>query len=215
MIVLPLAFVLGACVAPDVHVPRSDLVTLPATATRADTVAALYASGVTYAQFLEEAKARKAQWTKHTEQAVVAEAVLARAKAVPGKWKLLVVLEDGCSDSVNTIPYVAKLVELVPSLEMRLVRSSPGKPVMEAHRTPDGRAATPTVLVLDEALADRGCFIERPVKLRSYLADNKDKPEFDFGRDKQAWYDTDAGASTVAEVVEAIEAAGRGEKVCL
>ena len=213
MIVLPLALALGACLAP-VHVPRGDLARLPAGATRADTVAALYASGVTYAQFLEEAKSRKAQWTKHTEQAVVADAVLARARAVPGKWKLLVVLEDGCSDSVNTIPYIAKLVELVPTMEMRLVRSSPGKPVMEAHRTPDGRAATPTVLVLDEALADRGCFVERPVKLRTYLTENKDKPEFDFGRDKQAWYDTDAGAATVAQVVESMEAAARGERVC-
>ena len=94
MIVLPLALAVSACLAPASRLPRSN-VTVPATsATRADTVAALYASGVTYAQFLEEARSRKAQWTKHSEQAVVADAVLARARAVPGKWKLLVVLEE-------------------------------------------------------------------------------------------------------------------------
>jgi hypothetical protein len=214
VIVLPLVLALGACVAPDSSVPRLDAAAIPAMTTRVDTAAALYASGVTYAQFLEEATNRKAQWTKHSEQAAVADVVLARARAVPGKWKLLVVLEDGCSDSVNTIPYIAKLVEQVPSMEMRLVRSSPGKPVMEAHRTPDGRAATPTVLVLDEAMTDRGCFVERPVKLRSYLEENKDKSEFNFGRDKQAWYDADAGAETVREVVEVMEAAAGGGRVC-
>lgn len=176
---------------------------------------ALYASGSDFATFLAAAEARKAAWEKNWTEGRVPQASVAVAQSLPGKWRLLVVAVDGCSDSVNTIPYIARLVAQVPSLEMRIVLPDPGRPVMEAHRTPDGRPATPTVVLLDETGQNVGCWIERPAELQRQAIAARDAGTLDaFQRGKQAWYDADAGASTVREVVAMIEAAAAGTPRC-
>lgn len=179
------------------------------------TLVALYESGATFESFLESASARRQMWLKNWEEGVVPADVLADARALPGRWRLLVVAVDGCSDSVNTIPYLARLVSQVPSLEMRIVLPEPGRPVQESHRTPDGRAATPTVVLLDAEGRDAGCWVERPAVLQemAITARAADKTE-EFIRGKQGWYDMDAGASTVREVVAMIAAAVAGSPTC-
>jgi hypothetical protein len=96
---------------------------------------------------------------------VAPDALVTRASAAGSGWKLLVVTVPGCSDSVNSMPYLASFLDKVPSVEMRLINGTVGKAVMEAHRTPDGRAATPTVILLDDQFNERGCWIERPAPL--------------------------------------------------
>lgn len=129
----------------------------------------LHAGGQSWVDFQASIKKRADLWKKNTEVATVSDATVARLKAVPGSWRLLAVAIDQCSDSVNTIPFIAKLVEQVPSISMRIVNSTDGRAVMEAHRTPDGRAATPTVVLLNDKGAVAGCWIERPAKLRVML----------------------------------------------
>lgn len=185
------------------------------TAPADSTLAALYARGVDYRAFLEAARARRAQWVQNTNASVVAPDVLATAQALPGRWRILVSAVDGCSDSVNTIPYIARLVELVPSLEMRIVDPEAGKPIMESHRTPDGRAATPTVVILDAAGNDVGCWVERPAFIQTRAITARGAGLMDqFAREKQSLYDGDSGASTVREVVAVLQAAAAGTPRC-
>lgn len=183
----------------------------------ADTsLAALYATGETFERFLAKAAARRAMWVRNWEQAVIPADLLAMARAVPGVWRILVSAVDGCSDSVNTIPYLARLVALVPALEMRIVQPGPGRVIMEAHRTPDGRPATPTVVILDAEGRDVGCWVERPAALQELALKARAAGTIDdFQRNKQRWYDADAGASTVREVVEVLVAAAAGDARCL
>ncbi len=179
------------------------------------TLGALYASGVDYATFLGAARARRDQWERHSAAAVVPADVLAAARALPPGFRLLVVAVDGCSDSVNTIPYLARLVAEVPTLAMRIVLPEAGRAVMEAHRTPDGRAATPTVVVLDAAENDVGCWVERPAALQAQAIEARGAGRIEtFSREKQGWYDADAGASTVREIVAVLAAAAAGTPRC-
>lgn len=175
----------------------------------------LFEAGVTMEAFLATAKQRKEQWASNYGRGAVADAVLTTARTAPGPWKLLVVAVDGCSDSVNTVPYIARLTEQVMGIELRIIDSNVGRVVMDAHRTPDGRGATPTVILLDASYTERGCFIERPAELRDWILGNKgkqgDKDIFDH---KMAWYDKDAGQQTIAEIAEMIAAAGRGQVKC-
>ena len=46
---------------------------------------------------------------------------MARAQALAGRYRILVVAIDSCSDSVNTIPYIAGLVGRVDQLDMQIV----------------------------------------------------------------------------------------------
>lgn len=186
-----------------------------AAAARPSDIETLYRRGRTYLEFRDAAESRVEAWTAHYDGARVDDAILGRARAVAGTWRLLVVAEDWCGDSANTIPYVAKLVDLAPNLDMRIVDSDAGRSIMESHRTPDGRAATPTVLLLNERFGEAGCWIERPAKLQAwFLANEGALDEEALYEEKYAWYARDAGGETVREIVEMMEAAAAGRPRC-
>jgi hypothetical protein len=82
---------------------------------------------------------------------------------------------------------------------------------MEAHRTRDGRAATPTLILLDENWNEVGCWVERPSELARWGELERAKlSDGEFVRQKTAWYDRDRGRSTVREVLDMIEHAAPG-----
>ncbi|NNF14460.1 MAG: hypothetical protein HKN72_14625 [Gemmatimonadetes bacterium] len=176
---------------------------------------ALYRSGRSYADFLETATRRTELWHGNTGRAEDLDpTLLRRARAVEGTWYFLAVAVDSCSDSVSTIPYLAHLVAMVPGLQMRVVDSAAGRAVMESHPTPDGRAATPTVLLLDADFDEAGCFIERPPELQTWILENSEWSGQQVYEQKMEWYDKDAGHGTVEAFVEMLESAAEGASIC-
>ncbi len=165
--------------------------------------AGLYEKGTTFAAFVDGARSRAAEWRGKSTEAVVGEDMVARVRAMPAKRRLLVVAEATCSDSVATVPYLAKLVEEADGrLDMRLVSRTAGRPVMEAHRTPDGRAATPTVVVLNEDGQFVGAWSERPAALQAWYIEQKPVlTRAELLAQKTSWYAKDAGKSAIAEIV--------------
>ncbi len=194
-------------------VPRSASAAA-APARQADSLQRVYDGGQTWERFYEAANARRALWVENWTNASVPDALAARARAA-GSWRILVITEPRCSDSVNSVPYIAKLIELTPGLEMRLVSSRVGRPWMEAHRSPDGRASTPTVLVLDEEYRIRGCWIEQPAALQAFWLPVVARGTMaeEVG-EKMAWYARDEGRETLREIVEVLEGARTGQVVC-
>jgi hypothetical protein len=165
----------------------------------------VYAKGITFAAFLDKAESRRDEWHAHYNDAAVTAEMMTRMRALPERRRLLVVAEDWCGDSVNTVPYLARLVDAAPErLEMRLIDSKAGRRVMEAHRTPDGRAATPTIVVLGEDGRVLGAWTERPAALRAWLdqekagASSASSGEALHDR-RMKWYAEDAGKATVDE----------------
>ena len=171
------------------------------------TYKSLYEGGVTFTDFVANANARKEQWEGNYAKGVAPDALVTRATAAGAGWKLLVVTVPSCGDSVNSVPYFASFLDKVPNVEMRLINPTAGKAVQEAHRTPDGRAATPTVILLDAEFNERGCWVERPANLIALMK------EPNFGS-RQDWYEKDQGASSLEEIVAMIEAAVAGGKRC-
>lgn len=181
---------------------------------RTDSLEAAYASGQTWAAFYDGVNRRRELWIRNWTNARVAPDIGERARAV-GSWRILVITEPGCSDSANSIPYIAKLVDETPGLELRLVNSTVGRAWMEAHRTTDGRAATPTILVLDDAHRIRGCWVEQPVKLQAFWLPvvARGTMSEEVGK-KMAWYAEDDGRETLREFVEVLEGAHSGNVIC-
>ena len=176
----------------------------------------LWEGGQTWDAFLADAESRRELWLDNWAASEgIDPATVERARAAGGSWHVLAVAIDGCSDSVSTIPFLARLAGQVDGLELRIVDSSVGAWVMEENLTPDGRPATPTVVLLSPEFEKRGCFIERPTPLQTRIIENPDglsqRAIYDF---KMEWYDEDAGASTVEEFVEILEAAASGSTRC-
>lgn len=175
----------------------------------------LYGQGKTYVEFRDAATRRVQAWNDHYANAQVSDALHTRMTVLPGSWRLLVVAEDWCGDSANTIPYVAKLVDVAGNLDMRIINSTVGRTIMESHRTPDDRAATPTVILLTEDFEEAGCFVERPRLLQDWWLSNEDKlSEKERLDQKYAWYAEDQGQETLEDIVAMIEAAAAGNPTC-
>jgi hypothetical protein len=169
--------------------------------------ASYYTHGITFAEFLSNAHALADEWRDTYTHATIDDQALARARALKGHWQLLVVADDSCHDSLNTVPYLARLSEAVPdTFAIRIVSSAAGQAVKDAHQTPDGRGATPTIVVLDERGAMKGVFIERPAALRQYIDERgAGKYPHEIRDMRQQWYESDKGRHAVSEILEIIE----------
>jgi thioredoxin family protein len=182
---------------------------------------AYYAKGVTFAAFLDAAQSNPDEWRKRYSNAAVTADTVSRLRALPARRLLLVVADDfstpprtrraagtpACSDSTETVPYVARLVDAAPDrIEMRVLNSRTGRPIMEAHRTSDGRAATPTVVVLTADGNLIGAWSERPSALQAWVLEHKPTLTRTELHDRRAkWYADDSGKSAVAEILALIE----------
>ena len=175
---------------------------------------ALYDRGVPFSTFLEQARSHRTEWIANFERAKPDDGVLARARALLGRQRILVVAEDWCADSLNTVPYLAKLVDAVPDrLELRVIDSTVGKAVMEANRTADGRSATPTIVVLGADNKPAGAWVERPSVLQKWFTEQKPLvPHEELLEQKAKWYAEDAGKSTITEIVTILESAAHADR---
>lgn len=169
--------------------------------------AACYAKGITFAKFLENAQARREEWRERYSNAAVTPDLVTRMRALPERRRILVVAEDWCADSAQSVPYVARLVDGAPErLEMRVIDSKAGLAIMEAHPTPDGRATTPTIVILTEDGRLVGAWSERPSTLHAEVVERSGTEMQSAVHDFiMKWYKDDRGKTTMAEIATLLE----------
>lgn len=163
----------------------------------------LWEKATPFHEFLAGVKARQDQWKPRFANAAIDAAALTEARALPGKRRLLAVADDRCSDSAWALPYIAKLAAAVPEkLELRVISRRDGSRIQSAHLTPDGRLATPTIIVLDESNRYIGGWVERPAPLQKWYLENKPNMSTDELYDHVSrWYTDDAGRTTIRELL--------------
>jgi Thioredoxin len=165
---------------------------------------AIFDKAPAWREFLTSVKAQREKWNGNAARATVPPELAARmARAAPG-LRLLIVAQDWCLDSVNTVPYVARLASSA-QIPVRIVDRAAGQPLMDRYRTRDGRTVTPLVILLRQ---DRvaGAWVERPAPLQkafeSIATDPEARKRFE---NRQAWYDADGGRTTMEEIVALAE----------
>lgn len=176
----------------------------------------LFKSGVTYERFALRS-ARRAELAEVGRAIRVLPEMQRRLSALDYRPRLLVVGDDDCEDTMYTLPAAAAVVRLSGG-QVRVVSRNAGRTILEAVRASDGRQATPTMVLLDDASRPLGCWIERPRELAAIpgLSQRASSTEagltlFDM---KRNWYRADSGRSTIEELVQLFEAAGAGRSSC-
>ena len=173
----------------------------------------LWEKATPFDTFLAGVKQREGQWKSRFANAAVDADILNDVKALPEKRRILAVAEDRCSDSAWAIPFIAKLAAAAPEkLELRVINRAQGSRIQSANLTPDGRLATPTVVVLDEQGRSLGGWVERPSALQKWFIDNK--ATMDNGplhEHMDEWYAKDAGKSTLREIVAILKRTPGGQ----
>jgi hypothetical protein len=117
--------------------------------------------------------------------------------------RMLIVAEDWCSDSVHTVPYIAKLAE-VSGIELRIVDRVTAHPLLKQYQTPDHRLATPLVVWIRHG-RDVGAWVERPSTLQAWFVAMRSAHDDERMTRKEEWYVRDRGRSTLAEIVALAE----------
>jgi hypothetical protein len=164
----------------------------------------LFDTGVTFAQFIEQARAQRDVWVTNASRGDLPPQAVSRLMRVRDGLRVLVVAEDWCADSVHTVPYIAN-VAVAAGVDLRIIDRAAGEPIMLMHRTPDGRPVTPTVVLL-RGSRDVGAWIERPAPLQQlFFAMATDTESARRFAQRANWYDTDRGRTTVEEFVALAE----------
>lgn len=164
----------------------------------------LFAHGKSWQQFLAGVSAQRELWLKTESAVTVPRDLSERAKKVSQGLQLLVVAEDWCPDSAYSVPYVARLAESA-GIPLRVFDRTTGDALMDAHRTRDGRTATPTIVLWRNG-RDVGAWVERPAELQEMFFSMATNPENArrFAQ-RQAWYESDGGRTVLKEVLALIE----------
>ncbi len=167
-------------------------------------VVGLFERGLTFNQFIRGVTAQRQIWVKNAAEAAAAASLVDRLKRVSKGLRILVVAEDWCPDSANTLPYIAALTSRA-HVNVRIVDRTHGEWLMKRHPAPDGRAVTPTIVLLRDDV-DVGAWVERPAVLQrmfqSMLTNPESAKQFE---QRQAWYDSDRGQTTLSEFVALAE----------
>lgn len=160
---------------------------------------AIYSRGVSWDQFLASARVERETWLKNAGREVP-PGLVDRFKRVGDGLRLLLVTADWCNDSLHSVPYIAKLASGA-GVELRLVDFKTGKAIMDAHRTPDGRASTPTLILLrgDQEVA---AWVERPASLQWWYLDKANEiSDEELLERKMSWYDWNLGSDALTEII--------------
>lgn len=151
-------------------------------------------------QFLAGVKTQRDRWTGNAARATVPPDLGGRMARHASGLRLLIVAQDWCVDSANTVPYIARLAASA-QVPVRIVDRVAGEPLMKRYRSRDGRTVTPLVIVISH---DRvaGTWVERPAPLQKAFESMVTDPEAHrLFENRQAWYDADAGRTTMTEIL--------------
>ncbi|HEV7991720.1 MAG TPA: thioredoxin family protein [Gemmatimonadaceae bacterium] len=151
-------------------------------------------------------------WAAVWRRAEVGDEYVRRVTALGGAWHLLVLSEDWCGDAVNTVPVVAKLAEVAPNLDLRVLSRDENLDIMDAHLTGQSRSI-PCVIALDGDFREHGWWGPRPTVLQRWvLGEGQALESKERYRETRMWYARDRGLTTLDEVVSILERAARASR---
>lgn len=164
---------------------------------------ALWDKALTFDSFVASCQAEHCGlWQAIYQLARIPDWALAAVPHGAGR-KLLVMAEDWCGDASNTVPIVARLTDLSPGLELRIILRDENPEVMDRYLT-NGSRSIPIVIALDDRFQEIGHWGPRPTQLQSWVMANRGStPKAELYPQVRKWYAKDRGETTLREVLEA------------
>jgi hypothetical protein len=184
----------------------------PSTPLDPKTLKRAYVAGIDFKSFLKNVDKRNmlAQlsnpWNANWRKSGPSDEQISRARSLRGNYRLLAIAAESCSDSVHTIPYLARLADRIDRLEMHMLSPKSSKVILENYSA-GGHMVTPTVLILNENFEVVGTWNERPLPLKDWLTYDSAVRDHEMARRKQFWYMWDEGHHTRNEILNLLEAA--------
>ena len=116
----------------------------------------------------------------------------------PQRW--LVLTEDWCGDSAQTIPYVAEMAVLNPNVELRILQRDDNLDIMDQYLT-DGKRSIPIVAAFDHRGYELFHWGPRPAEAAALFQAEQEAglPKAGVYKKLHLWYGRDRGQAVEAE----------------
>jgi hypothetical protein len=119
-----------------------------------------FAQGMTVPEYVAQMRTNREVFARLLTETPVRPADRDALAGLGRKIKILVITEDWCPDSLRTIPALARLVDGLPHVEMRLFLRDANPDVMDQYLQRGQFRAIPVFAVFDEEMNEVGRMIE-------------------------------------------------------
>ena len=133
------------------------------------------------------------------------QAAIIKANTTPTKW--VVLTESWCGDAAQILPYINKVAELNPHIELEILLRDENLELMDAHLTNGGRAIPKLIAFNKVNNTVIGEFGPRPSEATKMVADYKAKHGAvtdELKKDLQVWYTKNKGVNIVTDLIKAV-----------
>jgi len=119
-----------------------------------------FAQGLTLPEYVAQMRTNREAFERLLAEATVSPEDRDALGVLTGKVKILVITEDWCPDSLRTIPVLARLVDGLPNVEMRLFLRDGNPDVMDQYLKRGQFRAIPVFALFDEEMNELGRMLE-------------------------------------------------------
>ena len=120
-----------------------------------------FAQGLTLQQYLDGMTMNRERFIKAFDTTVIGPRDAQILARLGPRLKLLVITEDWCGTSLAHVPYVARLVDGRPNVEMRIFLRDANPDVMDRYLKRGLYRSIPVFVFFDEQMQELARFIEQ------------------------------------------------------
>jgi hypothetical protein len=128
-----------------------------------------FAQGMTFQQYLDQMTTNKEKFLESLDAVRLAPPARAALTNRAGKLNVLVITEDWCGDALTNFPVLAKMVEGLPTVEMRVFLRDRNPDLMDQYLNRGIFKSIPVFVFFDGEMQEVARFIERPPKITEYI----------------------------------------------
>tara|TARA_R110002096_G_scaffold434360_3_gene655705 strand:+ start:5676 stop:6296 length:621 start_codon:yes stop_codon:yes gene_type:complete len=149
---------------------------------------------------------RSNRWDK---RGVINDELANKLSDFPRNVTWLVLTEGWCGDASQLLPFLNKMAEISPSIELKLILRDEHLNVMDAYLTNGTSRSIPKLIALDtETLEELGTWGPRPKVIQDRFVEmvaDSTMSNDDVKRELHLWYARDKGAGIQAEFFEILD----------
>lgn len=129
-----------------------------------------FQQGMTFQQYLDQMGTNKEKFVQFLQEiSIRPEDREAMKKLVGNKLNVLVITEDWCGDALYNVPVLAKLMEGLPNVEMRVFLRDRNPDLIDQYMNQGLYRSIPVFAFFDENMKEIAHLIERPPKVTEVI----------------------------------------------
>ncbi len=129
-----------------------------------------FQQGMSFQQYLDQMGTNKEKFVQFLQEIKIRPEDREALKKLGGKkLNVLVITEDWCGDALYNFPVLARLVEGLPNVEMRVFLRDQNPDLMDQYLNQGIYRSIPVCAFFDENMNEISRFIERPPKVTEVI----------------------------------------------